>query len=134
MLHFEGLKETIKKGEVAKALDGIKKLEDLRLSTQASLQEVLQDTPRRLGQNADWVPFQVEKVTQDLAYLKRLAEELERKHQELEVLQFELSRLSMKRKALENLKEKKKNDFKQTESRHEQKLLDEMFHLNQRKD
>lgn len=134
MLHFEELKEAIKRGEVAKALDGLKKLETRKVDLENTMREVLKQTPERLKEDGSWVPYQVGQVNQSLAATKKLDEEISAAKEHLEIIKFELSKLSMKRKALENLRDKKKGEFRLSESRKEQKRLDETYQLNSRRE
>lgn len=134
MLHFEELKEAIKRGEVAKAIDGLKKLEDRRLGLENTMREVLEQTPERLKEDAAWVPYQVSQVQSNLAECRKLDEAITQAKDHLELIKFELSKLSMKRKALENLRDKKKSEFRLSESRKEQKRLDETHQLNSRRE
>lgn len=134
MLHFEELKEAIKRGEVAKALDGLNKLEQRKVDLENSMREVLKQTPERLKEDASWIPYQVAQVQQNLAAGRKLEQEIDEARNYLERIKFELSKLSMKRKALEKLRDKKKAEFNLSESRKEQKRLDETFQLNSRRE
>lgn len=134
MLDFEETKEAIKKAEVAHALDEVQRLERQKLETESSLRKVLESTPTRLAEGAAWVPYQVSKVGWDLADSRRLGREIQTGKERLETLQFELSRISMKKKALEKLRDSKEQLFKQTESRREQKKADELYQLSKRRE
>lgn len=134
MLHFEELKEAIKRSEVAKALDGLKRLEAQKGDLENTLREVLKQTPERLKEDGSWVPYQVSQVQQNLAAGRRLEEEIAAAKDHLDRIKFELSKLSMKRKALENLKDQKKIEFRRSESRKEQKRLDETYQINSRRE
>lgn len=130
MLHFERLKEVIKKGEVAKAMEAVRDIEQQQIQSEASLRTVIGLASGRLEESGDWVAYQVEKVRHDLAKLENLAQTLRVKQEDLDTVRYELSRLLMKNKALSDLREKKRHDFVQNDARREQKNNDEIFRLN----
>lgn len=130
MLHFEEMKEAIKKAEVARTIDDIRRLEETKAGVEKSMRQVLAD---KLA-GPEWVPYQVDKVKQDLRSIDLITQDVRNMREKLEYLQFELGKLSMRRKALENLKDTRKKEFTLFESRKEQKRLDEVYRLNEKKE
>ncbi len=129
VLDFQRLNETVKKMEVATLVRQLEALEKEKVVREETIRSVLAESTVRLAQNADWIPYQTAKVAADAREISRLEHKIVKAHEALEDKKFELGKLAMKRKAIENLREKKKFAFRVDETRREQKNNDEMYRL-----
>lgn len=133
MLQFVELREATKRTEIATLRQAIHSGEQRKIGLEGSIRKMLVDSRARLAINASWVPYEVQKIDADSKEILKIERELVKHHETLLIKQEELSRLSMRKKALESLKDKRKLDFSLNQSRREQKLLDESYRTVKRK-
>jgi flagellar export protein FliJ len=127
ILHFTRLKETVKKIEIASAVQRVEFLKTRRQSVETELRSLLENTS--LAPDPVWAPFQASKVTFDMQELEKLAGFLSKEQSVLDKLRADLLRLAMRRKALEALKERRAREFNTIRSRKQQIDLDEAYRL-----
>jgi flagellar biosynthesis chaperone FliJ len=121
-LHFLQMKETVKRMEVAAAMQRVNFLQNRIADVERSLRDLLARHP---GVETDWAPYQTSKIALDAKELGRLSGLLTTEKLALEKKQRELSRLLMRKKGLEGLREKHLAEHRLEESRRMQKNIDE---------
>jgi len=129
VLDFLRLNETVKKMEVASLVQRLELLEKEKVHREETIRSVLSQSKERWLENSDWIPYQTSKVAADARDILRIEKKVIEAKEELEAKKFELGRLAMKRKAMENLKDKRKAIFRVEETRREQKTNDELYRL-----
>lgn len=130
-LQFARLKEETKKSEVAAALKRVTELKERHLALSASQREMLKIAAQRM--DLAHAPYQSAKIRADIADLKRLEGAIANEQRMAEKYRAELARLAMRRKALESLREKRRDDFRVKETRREQAAIDEAFRIMPKK-
>lgn len=126
VLHFIRLKEEMKKMEVSTSMTKLgflqkrrKRIEDeLTLALNKGQEDVLL-----------WAHFQQEKVKADLFQMKQLDRLIVDQTAECDKCRGELSRISMRRRSVEALRDKRESEFRIERARKEQKQLDETHQL-----
>jgi flagellar biosynthesis chaperone FliJ len=128
-LSFVQLKETTKKMEVAASLQKLHFLKGRKSSLADNIRNVLAKT----YENGYFDLANAAYFTEQINLTKLENDRLERFIREEENLlkkkQQELSRLQMRKKGLESLREKRLQEFKLRESRREQKQIDDTYEL-----
>jgi hypothetical protein len=127
MLHFLRMKETMKKMELASVTQRIVFLGKRKTQVDEILRQLLSRNSEHT--NTDWSYYETNKISLDAKESIRLGLLIQEETAHLEKKKRELSRLMMRKKGLEALKEKRAAEFKLVEARREQKKLDETFQL-----
>ncbi len=133
VLHFARLKETVKKMEVASLQNEILTLEKRKETLDQELRTLLGNSGKSLVSSLAWAPYETSRVQVNLGNRQELETAISTKTEALEFGKLELSRAALKRKALENLREKRKSEFRTEEGRRDQKKLDEYFRLSKQR-
>lgn len=126
VLDFLVLRETMKKTEVAALVRELQEYKVKIETLEQELRSLLEEGPRRFTENMHWAAFQVARIAADRRDIEALGKKIIATEDELIEKRGELSRLSMRRKAMENLKDKKREEFKLDQSRKDQKAMDEL--------
>ncbi len=130
VLSFLKLQETMLKMEVSQ----LQRYLTVLLNQVSKLEEesklLLEDTPRKLSENAAWAPYQTAQVGVNTKRIHELEVNVDRVENELSIKKLELGRHAMRRNALENLRVSKLQEFKVEERRRDQKKMDELFQLS----
>lgn len=127
VLNYLSLKETVKKMEVAAVVREIALAERRVQELEVDLRQLLEEGPKRFAEGMQWASFQVNRIAADRRDIEALAKNLRLLHEALEEKRGELARLAMRRQAMENLRDKRKAEFKLDQSRRDQKQMDELF-------
>lgn len=127
VLDFYRLKETLMKMELSRAVTALKGLEAQKTQSERQLEFLLTEAPKRLAQGGEWAPYGVSQTELTLNAIKRLEHEVVKAAEEVEAKKFAVGRLSMRREALEKLRDKRRTEFRLLESRKEQKFVDEIY-------
>ncbi|MBI4404603.1 MAG: hypothetical protein HY537_10600 [Deltaproteobacteria bacterium] len=111
---------------IFKTLEQLKhRKQDLLDEIQNLLQKEVEQLRRASAPNA----YSPQRVALDSKEIDRIGNEMERQSRTLQLRQMELTRITMNRKALEALKEKRRIEAAQKKNRRQQKELDENFRL-----
>ncbi len=129
VLDFLRLNETVKKMEVATLIQKIEGLEKKKTYRQETMRSMLCESRQHWNESVNWIPYQTAKVEADARDIANIEKEMVRLQIELEDKKYELGKLAMKRKAMENLREKRKFNFRVEQTRREQKTNDELYRL-----
>ncbi len=127
VLDFYRLRETLMKMEFARAMSALQGLQAQKQQSERQLEFLLAEAPKRLALGGEWAPYGVSQTEFTVNAIKRLEREIAKAAEEMEVKKFELARLSMRREALEKLRDKRRTEFRLLESRKEQKFVDEIY-------
>lgn len=127
VLDFYRLRETLMKMELARAVSAWQGLKAQKEQSERQLEFLLAESPKRLAMGGEWAPYGVGQIELTVTAIKRLEREIAKAAEAVEVKKFELARLSMRREALEKLREKRRTEFRLLESRKEQKFVDEIY-------
>ena len=127
VLNYLSLKETVKKMEVAAVVREIALTEQRVLELEADLRQLLEEGPKRFAEGMQWASFQVNRIAADRRDIEVLAKKLNTLQEDLQEKRGELAKLAMRRQAMENLRDKRKAEFKLDQSRRDQKQMDELF-------
>ncbi len=129
MLSFVRIKETMKKLEVSAVAQKVIVLESRKDQLRQNVNELLKQQLERLKFGTEWLSFLAQKVEQDTKETQKIERMLRKEKEDLENKRYELGVISMRRKGLESLKEKRLSDFKLEERRKAQKRLDQNYQL-----
>ncbi|NBX69362.1 MAG: hypothetical protein EBR01_10420 [Proteobacteria bacterium] len=129
MLSFVRIKETMKKLEVSAVAQKVIVLESRKDQLRQNVNELLKKQKERLQFGTEWLSFLAQKVEQDTKETQKIERMLRKEKEDLENKRYELGVISMRRKGLESLKEKRLSDFKLEERRKAQKRLDQNYQL-----
>ena len=129
VLHFIKLKETVKKMEVASIIQRINFLNKRVEGLQAGMRDLLSKHHEQLS--SEWTFYHTSKIGLDAKEVSKIEALLVNENAGLEKKKGELGRLLMRKKSLENLKEKRLQEFKMQESRKQQRSLDDLYQVSQ---
>ncbi len=123
-LRFAGLRENQKKTQVAATLQRIRFLDKYIVKLDSKLQQALEISSREV--NTLQGEAHRQSVVPTMDELKRMQKLLVEEKAALETQKQEMNKLSQRRRSLESLREKHMADFKLSETRAEQKRIDDM--------
>jgi len=126
ILHFVRIKESAKRMELATVQQRIGFLKRRRTELELNIQQLLH---MHAGVKCDWVVYQTNKITLDTREVERFGKLIAEEQILLDKKKSELSRLLMRKKALETLREKQWSEHRVREARREQTRIDEAFRL-----
>ena len=129
MLNFIRLNETVKKMEVAASVQKIGFLQGRKNALNESIRSLLEKTRDGLSIGMDWVYFQNSKIENDLNEIKKTDVMRAEEQHKLGLLRIELSKITMRKKALESLRDKRLREFRLQQGRRVQKQLDDIYQL-----
>lgn len=129
MLSFVRIRETMKKLEVSAIAQKVNVLEFKKDSLRRNVNELLDKQKEKLQFGTEWLSFLSQKIEQDTRETLKLERILRKEKEDLENKRYELGVISMRRKGLESLKEKRFADYKLDERRKAQKRLDQNYQL-----
>ena len=129
MLSFVKIRETMKKLEVSALIQKVSLLEKRKDSLREGINQLLEKQKERLQYGTEWLAFLSQKIEQDNKETLKLERLIRKEKEDLENKRYELGVISMRRKGLESLKEKRFADFKIDERRKSQKRLDQNYEL-----
>lgn len=129
MLSFIRIKETMKKLEVSTLTQKVVALELQKESLRKNINELFEKQKERLQFGTEWLDFLSRKIEQDTRESLRLERVIRTEKEELDNKRYELGVISMRRKGLESLKEKRFADFRLEDRRRSQKRLDQNYQL-----
>ncbi len=129
LLSFIRIKETMKKLEVSALVQKVNILEFRKDQLAQNVKKLLQNQNERLQSGTEWLSFLSQKIEQDSKETLRVERVIRKEKEDLENKRYELGRISMRRKGVESLKEKRFADFKLDEGRKSQKRLDQSYQL-----
>lgn len=129
MLSFVRIKETMKKLEVSAVAQKVVALESKKDYLRQNVNALLDKQKERLQFGTEWLSFLAQKIEQDTKETLKLERMIRKEKEDLDNKRYELGVISMRRKGLESLKEKRFSDFKLDERRKAQKRLDQNYQL-----
>ncbi len=129
MLSFVRIKETMKKLEISVIAQKVNALEFKKDNLRRNINELLDKQKERLQYGTEWLTFLSQKIEQDTQETLKVERVIRKEKESLENKRYELGVVSMRRKGLESLKEKRLSDFKLDEQRKFQKRLDQNYQL-----
>ncbi len=129
MLSFVRVRETMKKLEISTLVQKLNVLEDRRNSLRNNVNELLGKQREKLESGTEWLGFLSQKIERDSKETLKIERMIRKEKEDLENKRYELGVISMRRKGLESLKEKRLNEFKLDERRKLQKRLDQNYQL-----
>lgn len=124
-LQFAHLKEVTKKGEYAAAVQRVGELKERHHLLAANQRAFLE----LAGRHPDMARahYQNTKIRADLVELRKLEQAVANEQTAADKIRVELGRLAMRRKALESLRERRYQEYRVGETRHEQNRIDESY-------
>jgi flagellar biosynthesis chaperone FliJ len=129
MLSFVRIKETMKKLEVSALVQKVTALELRKDRLRTNVNELLEKQKEKLSFGTEWLQFLNQKIELDSKESLKLERMIRKEKEDLENRRYELGVISMRRKGLESLKEKRMFEFKMVERRKAQKRLDQNYQL-----
>jgi flagellar export protein FliJ len=129
MLNFIRIKETVKKMEVAVIVQKMGFLSGQKENLDNNIRALLEKSQSSLSVGMDWIYYQNSKIEFDLKETRKIEALLAAERKELVERKSELSRITMRKKALESLKEKRLKEFRLQQGRRVQKQLDDVYQL-----
>lgn len=130
VLNFLELKEREKKMEVASLVRKKESLAQRRNEMELQIVGLLTKSQEEKDFSGSWSTFRAQKISLNRSEMTSLDRQIESTQVLLDDKRWELSRMSMRKKAVEELREKKKREFEVEESRKDQKRLDEGFRMS----
>lgn len=129
ILHFVRLKETVKKMEVAAAIQRVQfmtdRLEQLSIDIRSMLARF------HSSEAQAWSQYHSAKIAHDAREVKKAEKILFGEKENLARKKRDLERIFKKKKSLESLKEKRLEEYRLEESRKQQKRLDDIYQMSQ---
>ena len=129
--HFEG-EELAKKVEVAKALGVIQKTQSEIQALEAENLSLLAEQKEKAANGFSWLQMILQRIDWNLGSIDTLKAREEEERIVLLKKQRELSHVSVRRKALQSLREKRETAFRLKNSQRAQKQLDEVYQILKR--
>lgn len=134
MLSFIRLKETTKKMEVAACLAKLGYLRRKKDALVENIRSILGSTYANGYFDLANTVYLTKQIEIDKSEGERLDRYIREEENVLRKKQSELSRLVMRKKGLESLKERRREEFRLQESRKEQKRIDEAYELTRQRE
>lgn len=122
VLHIIRLRETVKKMEVSAQMKRVEAMLRRCEKLRSEMQLLLSRVPAEM----EFAPYAMAQVQTNAEEVVKLQQLIDEENEILAKRKAELSRLFMKRKAAESLREKRLKEFQTDENRGEQKRLDEI--------
>ena len=127
MLHFVALRESMKKMEIAAIRQSIQVKEQAKATMEKAISHLLTASKARMAVDVAWMPYEAQKISTNSKEISRVEAMIRQEHEHLVMRQEELTKLSLKKRALESLRDKRKQEFTLAQSRKEQKILDASY-------
>ncbi|MBM4317101.1 MAG: hypothetical protein FJ116_06440 [Deltaproteobacteria bacterium] len=129
MLSFVRIKETMKKLEVSALIQKVNVLEQRQILLRSNVNDLLEKQKEKISFGTEWLQFLNQKIECDSKESLKLERMIRKEKEDLENRRYELGVISMRRKGLESLKDKRMYEFKLNDRRKAQKQLDQNYQL-----
>lgn len=131
ILRLLEIEETGKKLEIHQMQQKISKKRAHQIHLRESILELLSRQAAPLYDRS-WDAYRIQQIEVSREDILSLEEQIEQDNLELTDLKYQLNKVMQRRRALENLRNKRQSEFRQLERRQEQKGMEEIYRSVQR--
>lgn len=122
-------REFAKKLELAKATRELVMIEQQASSLKTENSTLLNQRTEKAALGIEWLKLLMDRIDNNIGSLEELDRKTSQLREVVDLKRRELNAVTARKKALESMKEKKKQDFKTVENRRLQRRLDDTYQI-----